>query len=207
MGKFTVGLVPHPTKSVLDSVEIIRGWTTRSQAHLVAMTSDAARVGDGVELVDERTFRERVLGDASGAGTTGLDDRYAARHNEGTGAEIMGAAMFGLHSFPDDPDWKGWWGEEPPFGYPVFVLTGNAPRPPIPMRGGTTFHFRNAAIEEVLADSTGQIVAVVIDFKDDFLDDREVFLAIDQLKFGDDGRVATVTLGDAELEGLPDWDD
>ena len=60
MGKFTVGLVPHPTKSVLDSVEIIRGWTTRSQAHLVAMTSDAARVGDGVELVDERTFRERV---------------------------------------------------------------------------------------------------------------------------------------------------
>ncbi|HEX2479285.1 MAG TPA: PRC-barrel domain-containing protein [Geminicoccaceae bacterium] len=62
-------------------------------------------------------------------------------------------------------------------------------------------------IEEVLADSTGQIVAVVIDFKDDFLDDREVFLAIDQLKFGDDGRVATVTLGDAELEGLPDWDD
>ena len=44
-------------------------------------------------------------------------------------------------------------GEEPPFGYPVFVLTGNAPRPPIPMRGGTTFHFRNAAIEEVLAEA------------------------------------------------------
>jgi PRC-barrel domain len=62
-------------------------------------------------------------------------------------------------------------------------------------------------IEEVLADSTGQIVAVVIDFEDDFLDDREVILAIDQLKLGDDARVATVTLGDAELEGLPDWDD
>jgi PRC-barrel domain len=62
-------------------------------------------------------------------------------------------------------------------------------------------------IEEVLADSAGQIVAVVIDFKDDFLDDREVMLAIDQLKFGDDARLATVTLGDAELEGLPDWDD
>jgi hypothetical protein len=62
-------------------------------------------------------------------------------------------------------------------------------------------------IEEVLADSAGQIVAIVIDFKDDFLDDREVILAIDQLKFGDDARLATVTLGDAELEGLPDWDD
>jgi hypothetical protein len=64
-----------------------------------------------------------------------------------------------------------------------------------------------AEVDEVLADSTGQIVAVVIDFEDDFLDDREVILAIDQLKFGDDARVATVTLGDTELEGLPDWDD
>jgi PRC-barrel domain len=62
-------------------------------------------------------------------------------------------------------------------------------------------------IDEVLADSAGRIVAVVIDFEDDFLDDREVVLAIDQLKFGDDARLATVTLGDAELQGLPDWDD
>ena len=62
-------------------------------------------------------------------------------------------------------------------------------------------------IDEVLADSAGQIVAVVIDFEDDFLDDREVILAIEQLKFGDDARVATVMLGDAELEDLPDWDD
>jgi hypothetical protein len=62
-------------------------------------------------------------------------------------------------------------------------------------------------IDEVLADSAGQIVAVVIGFEDDFLDDREVILAIDQLKFGDNARAATVTLGDAELEGLPDWDD
>jgi dihydrofolate reductase len=100
-----------------------------------------------------RTFRERVLGDTTGAGTTGLDDQYAARHTEGIGAEIMGAAMFGLHSFPDDPNWKGWWGEEPPFGYPVFVLTSNGPRPPIPMRGGTTFHFRNAAIGDVLTEA------------------------------------------------------
>jgi len=101
-----------------------------------------------------RTFRERVLGDTSGTGTTGIDDAYAAAYFEGVGAEIMGAAMFGLHSFPDDPDWKGWWGDQPPFGCPVYVLTHTAPRPPIPMQGGTTFHFRNAAIEDVLAEAT-----------------------------------------------------
>ncbi|MCU1601066.1 MAG: hypothetical protein JWO22_1775 [Frankiales bacterium] len=99
-----------------------------------------------------RTFRRRVLGDTSAAGTTGLDDAFAAGHNEGIGAEIMGAAMFGLHSFPDDPDWKGWWGDEPPFGYDVFVLTHTAPRPPLPV-GSTTFHFRSAEITDVLAEA------------------------------------------------------
>ena len=101
-----------------------------------------------------RTFRELVFGDISGAGTTGIDEKYAAGFFEGIGAEIMGAAMFGLHSFPDDPDWKGWWGDQPPFGTPVYVLTHSAPRPSIPMEGGTTFHFRNAAIEKVLAEAT-----------------------------------------------------
>ena len=101
-----------------------------------------------------RTFRESVFGDTSGAGTTGLDDQYAAAHFEGIGAEIMGAAMFGLHAFPDDPDWKGWWGDTPPFGTPVYVLTHTAPRPSIPMDGGTTFHFRSSAIEDVLAEAT-----------------------------------------------------
>ncbi len=62
--------------------------------------------------------------------------------------------MFGLHSFPDDPDWKGWWGDQPPFRNPVYVLTHTAPRPSIPMEGGTTFHFRDTAIEEVLAEAT-----------------------------------------------------
>jgi dihydrofolate reductase len=100
-----------------------------------------------------RTFREAVLGDTSGAGTTGIDERYAAAFLEGIGAEIMGAAMFGLHSFPDDPDWKGWWGDRPPFHTPVYVLTHTAPRPSIPMEGGTTFHFRNAASKEVLAEA------------------------------------------------------
>jgi dihydrofolate reductase len=101
-----------------------------------------------------RTFREMVFGDTSGTGTTGLDESYAAAFFEGVGAEIMGAAMFGLHSFPDDPDWKGWWGDQPPFHTPVYVLTHTAPRASIPMEGKTTFHFRNAAIEEVLAEAT-----------------------------------------------------
>jgi dihydrofolate reductase len=100
-----------------------------------------------------RTFQQRVLGNTSGAGTTGVDDSYAATYFEGVGAEIMGAAMFGLHSFPDDPDWKGWWGDQPPFGTPVYVLTHTAPRPALEMGGGTTFHFRNEPIEQVLAEA------------------------------------------------------
>ncbi len=101
-----------------------------------------------------RTFHRRVFGDTSGTGTTGIDDSYAAAHFEGVGAEIMGAAMFGLHTFPDDPDWKGWWGDRPPFGTPVYVLTHTAPRPSCPMLGETTFHFRSTAIEDVLAEAT-----------------------------------------------------
>ncbi|MBB6485970.1 dihydrofolate reductase family protein [Rhizobium lusitanum] len=87
-----------------------------------------------------RTFRERVFKDTSGAGTTGIDDDYAREYFENVGAEIMGAGMFGLHNFPDDPNWRGWWGEEPPFRVPVFVLTHTA-RPTLEMAGGTTFHF------------------------------------------------------------------
>ena len=104
--------------------------------------------------VATRTMQQRVFGDTTGAGTAGVDDVYAAAFFEGVGAEVMGAAMFGLHSFPDDPEWKGWWGDEPPFGFPVFVLSSTAPRPDIAMRGGTTFRFRNAPIEEVLAEAT-----------------------------------------------------
>lgn len=100
-----------------------------------------------------RTMQHRVFGDTSGSGTTGVDDAYAAAYFDGIGAEIMGAAMFGLHTFPDDPDWQGWWGDEPPFGVPVFVLTHTAPRPALLMAGGTTFHFRNAPIEDVLAEA------------------------------------------------------
>jgi dihydrofolate reductase len=100
--------------------------------------------------VATRTFRERVLHDTSGEGTTGVDDEYAKAYFAGVGAEIMGAAMFGLRSFPDDPDWRGWWGDEPPFRVPVFVLTHTAPRPSIEMAGGTTFHFLSATPQEAL---------------------------------------------------------
>jgi dihydrofolate reductase len=102
-----------------------------------------------------RTFRQRVLGDTSGEGTTGLDDALAAASFEGVGAQIMGAAMFGLHANPDDPEWRGWWGDEPPFGYPVYVLTHAADqRPPIEMPNGTVFHFRSGSLEAVLDEAT-----------------------------------------------------
>lgn len=97
-----------------------------------------------------RTVRERVLHDTSGEGTTGVDEKYAKAYFAEVGAEIMGAGMFGLHNFPDDPDWRGWWGDEPPFRIPVFVLTHTAPRPSIEMGGGTTFHFVSATPRAVL---------------------------------------------------------
>lgn len=100
--------------------------------------------------VATKTFRERVLHDTSGAGTTGLDDRYAAAYFDEVGAEIMGCGMFGLHNFPDDPAWRGWWGEEPPFRCPVYVLT-HADRPTIEFTNGTSFEFLAATPQEVLA--------------------------------------------------------
>ena len=103
--------------------------------------------------VATRTFRERVFHDTSGEGTTGVDDRYAAAYFDGVGAEIMGAGMFGFHNFPDDPDWMGWWGDEPPFHVPVFVLTHRR-RDSIEMQGGTTFHFVSATPSEILERAT-----------------------------------------------------
>ncbi len=100
--------------------------------------------------VATRTMRERVLGDTSGAGTTGVDDKYAANYFDGIGAEIMGAGKFGLHLHPNDPGWRGWWGENPPFHTPVFVLT-HEQRPVLEMQGGTTFRFLSATPEEALA--------------------------------------------------------
>jgi dihydrofolate reductase len=103
--------------------------------------------------VATRTFRERVLHDTSGQGTTGVDDRYGAAYFEGVGAEIMGAGMFGFHTFPDDPDWKGWWGDEPPFRVPVFVLTHRKLESMV-VADGTTFHFLDATPVEALGRAT-----------------------------------------------------
>ena len=100
--------------------------------------------------LETKTMRERVFHDTSGEGTTGIDDRYARAYFDNIGAEIMGAGMFGLHAFPNDPDWKGWWGDEPPFRCPVFVLT-HKKRASIEMAGGTIFHFIDTTPAEVLS--------------------------------------------------------
>jgi dihydrofolate reductase len=83
-------------------------------------------------------------------GEDGVDDRMAARGFENIGAWILGRNMFGPVRGPwPDESWRGWWGEEPPYHVPVFVLTHYA-RPPIEMRGGTTFHFVTGGIDEAL---------------------------------------------------------
>jgi dihydrofolate reductase len=140
------------TRVRLDMFTSLDGYTPADISPDNPMGEDWGRLT--AAYAETRTFRERVFGDTSGEGTTGVDERYAAAFFEGVGSEIMGAGMFGLHSFPDDADWKGWWGDKPPFGSSVYVLTHTAPRPSIPMEGGTTFHFRNAAIEDVLAEAT-----------------------------------------------------
>lgn len=113
--------------------------------------------------VATRTFRARVLHDTSGGGTTGVDDAYARAYFEEVGAEIMGAGMFGLHTFPDDADWRGWWGEEPPFRCPVLVLT-HSDRTPIAFDNGTSFQFIAAspheALERAVAAADGKDVRI-----------------------------------------------
>jgi dihydrofolate reductase len=83
-------------------------------------------------------------------GTRGVDDAFLQQFDLGIGAEIMGANKFGPPGWQQDPDWKGWWGPNPPFHTPTFVLTHHH-RPPIEMEGGTTFHFIDAAPAEALA--------------------------------------------------------
>ncbi|TDW23955.1 dihydrofolate reductase family protein [Kribbella kalugense] len=85
-------------------------------------------------------------------GTLGADNAFAEEHNPGIGAEIMGAGKFGPPGWQDDPDWKGWWGPNPPYHTPVFVLT-HRPRPSIEMEGGTTFHFLDTTPAEALAQA------------------------------------------------------
>ena len=84
-------------------------------------------------------------------GSTGVDDAFASNWGPGIGVEIMGRNKFGPQRGPwTDEEWKGWWGEEPPFHTPVFVLTHHL-RPSVEMKGGTTFHFIDASPAEALA--------------------------------------------------------
>jgi dihydrofolate reductase len=84
-------------------------------------------------------------------GSEGLDDDFFSERASGVGATIMGRNMFGPIRGPwGESDWTGWWGEEPPFHHPVFVLT-HEPRAPIEMQGGTTFYFVNGGAEAALS--------------------------------------------------------
>ena len=98
-----------------------------------------------------RTIQRALFGKDSG--TTGVDNDFAARGFENIGAWILGRNMFGPIRGPWlDKNWKGWWGDNPPYHVPVFVLTHHD-RAPIVMEGGTTFHFVTGGINEALAEA------------------------------------------------------
>ncbi len=97
-------------------------------------------------------------------GESGLDDRIASSWNENIGATIMGRNMFGpVRGDWGDGSWKGWWGEEPPYHGPVFVLTHHA-REPVALEGGTTFTFvtdgAESAYEQAMAAAGGRDVSL-----------------------------------------------
>jgi len=94
------------------------------------------------------TFQQALFG--KDEGTTGVDNDFAARGFQNVGAWILGRNMFGpIRGTWPDMDWKGWWGDNPPYHAPVFILTHHE-RPSIEMKGGTTFHFITGGIGEAL---------------------------------------------------------
>jgi dihydrofolate reductase len=108
-----------------------------------------------------RTF-QRMFGNEGGM--LGVDDHFAARGFENVGAWILGRNMFGPVRGPwPDETWKGWWGDNPPYHTPVFVLTHH-PRAPIVMEGGTTFEFVtegiHAALEKATAAAQGRDIRI-----------------------------------------------
>lgn len=134
---------------------------SRTRIHNLSISLDGFAAGEGQSLATpmghagERLhewmfatgFGASLVG--AGTGSAGVDDAMARRHEPGIGAEIMGAGKFGPPGWQDDADWRGWWGSEPPFHTPVFVLTHRT-REPMEMRGGTTFYFLDTAPAEAL---------------------------------------------------------
>lgn len=95
-----------------------------------------------------RTFQKALFGSDSGA--PGIDDDFAARGFKNIGAWILGRNMFGPIRGPwPDMNWRGWWGDNPPYHVPVFVLTHH-PRPAVQMEGNTTFYFVTGGIHDAL---------------------------------------------------------
>jgi dihydrofolate reductase len=100
-----------------------------------------------------RTMQQHLFG--KDGGTTGVDDDFVARGFVNIGAWILGRNMFGPVRGPwPDATWKGWWGDNPPYHVPVFVLTHHE-RPPLEMEGGTTFHFVTGGFREALDRARG----------------------------------------------------
>jgi dihydrofolate reductase len=109
-------------------------------------------LGVGGPAIFEWMFKTRAFHEMVGkeGGETGVDHDFFLRGFENIGAWIMGRNMFGPVRGPwPDESWKGWWGDNPPFHTPVFVLTHHA-REPLAMSGGTTFHFVTGGIHEAL---------------------------------------------------------
>jgi len=97
-------------------------------------------------MFQTRWWHERI---GEPGGTSGIDDAFLRLHDVGVGAEIMGAGKYGYPGWHENASWQGWWGDEPPFHTPVFVLTHHV-REPLEMAGGTTFHFLDASPAEAL---------------------------------------------------------
>jgi dihydrofolate reductase len=122
-------------------------------------------LGEGGERLHEWIFGLRSWREAHGleGGERSADDRVVEEMTAGVGAHVMGRRMFGGGDGPWDETWTGWWGAEPPFHTPVFVLTHH-PREPLAMEGGTTFTFVTGGIEAALAQARaaagGQDVAI-----------------------------------------------
>ena len=109
-------------------------------------------LGVGGEQLHHWAFATKTFHTMFGkeGGSTGIDERFAAAAMEGIGAWILGRNMFGpVRGEWPDLEWRGWWGDNPPYHVPVFVLTHHA-RPSLEMDGGTVFHFVTGGAEEAL---------------------------------------------------------